>query len=195
VSLASAAQRIYAADVIYPFVHAAFDGYGVRQAPALSFVVHMAEGGGTVGYLSRDPKRGVSVHFVVEYSGRTVQMLALNRISGSINPKLLRRTDDPPVSGYNGEIVIFGATARKAVLGPIWEINPNHAIITVEVEGRAITGPNEAQRIALRHLSQDLAKKLPTIRGLLGHRDFQSYKRCPGQHVNWAGMAPTYRHG
>jgi N-acetyl-anhydromuramyl-L-alanine amidase AmpD len=180
--------------VIYPFVQARFDIYGERTAPALAFVVHMAGGGGTVGYLARNPMRKVSVHFVVEYSGRIVQMLHLDRISGSINPADLRNTNDPPYTGYNGEVIHMGAAARRAVLGE-WSWNPNQAVITCEVEGFAAVGPNKLQREALLRLSRDLADKLPTIRGLLGHRDFTSRKACPGKHINWASMAPTHKHG
>jgi N-acetyl-anhydromuramyl-L-alanine amidase AmpD len=171
----------------YAFVHAAFDAYGVRKAPALALVTHMAEGGNTVGYLARDPKRGVSVHFVIQYDGDIIQMLKLERISGSINPGLLRRSDDAPFVGYNGEMIRFGATARKAVLG-VWATNPNPAVITVEVEGFALKGPNLAQRKSLVLLSRDLRKRLPTLRGNLGHRDFAAYKRCPGKLVPFANM-------
>jgi N-acetyl-anhydromuramyl-L-alanine amidase AmpD len=181
--------------VIYPFLQARYDSYGPLQVAPLAFVVHMAEGGNTDGYLSRDPARGVSVHFVVKYDGRIVQMLHLDRTSGSINPSKLRDTDDLPHTGYNDEVVVFGITARKHVLGPTWQRNPNPAIITCEVEGFALRGPNVAQRVALRHLAADLQEKLPSIRGLLGHRDFQNYKACPGKHVNWASMGPTFKHG
>ena len=171
----------------YPFIQAAFDAYGKMPAKPLALVTHMAEGGGTVGYLSRDPKRGVSVHFVIERSGRTVQMLRLDRISGSINPRLLRSSDDPPFVGYGGELITCGATARRAVLGT-WERNPNAVCITVEVEGFALAGPNLDQRKALVLLSRDLRKRLPTLRGNLGHRDFAAYKRCPGKLIPYLNM-------
>ena len=45
----------------YPYV-AAFYDYGLRIRPVMAFVVHMAEGGGTVGYLSRTQTNRVSVH-------------------------------------------------------------------------------------------------------------------------------------
>jgi N-acetyl-anhydromuramyl-L-alanine amidase AmpD len=176
--------------VMYPFIQAAFDGYGRRIAPALALVVHMAEGGGTVGYLSRDPKRGVSVHFVIEYSGRIVQMMRLDRISGSINPTTLRVNDDVPFVGYNGEIVRYGAVVRKMVLGK-WDSNPNQAVITLEIEGYARRGPNIKQRVALRHLTIDVLDREPTIKGVLGHRDFQNVKACPGRFIPWANMAVT----
>lgn len=160
---------------------------GRRQAPALAFVVHMAEGGGTVGYLSRANPNHVSVHFVVERSGRTVRMLPLSEISGSINPNRLRTTNDPPFTGYNGERIVYGIAPRRAVLG-VWDRNPNHAIITVEVEGYARYGPNAAQRIALVKLYRHVVTLYPTLRGNLGHRDFQSYKACPGKLIPWRNL-------
>lgn len=177
----------------YPFVQARYDIHGARRAAALAMVVHMAEGGNTVGYLARNPMRKVSVHFVIEYSGRIVQMLREDRVSGSINPNDLRRTNDTPFRGYNGETIRFGITAAKAVLGGWWT-NPNHAILTVEVEGFAAKGPNLAQRKSLVLLSRDLFDRHPTLRGTLGHRDFTYRKACPGKLIPWANMAGR-RHG
>lgn len=160
----------------YPFVKAAFD-YGARKGPVRAFVVHMAEGGGTVGFLSRSPTRGVSVHYVIEYSGRIVQMLLEDHASGSINPGDLRTTDGPAP---------YGASVGKAVLGDWWR-DPNSAIITVEIEGFAAAGPNAAQAAALATLVADVRSRNPGI-GLLGHRDFTSTKACPGAHIDWPGL-------
>jgi hypothetical protein len=161
----------------YPYVQAAFD-YGARKGPALAFVVHMAEGAGTVGYLSRDPARGVSVHYVIETSGRIVQMLHEDRASGSINPNDLRTTND--ADGF------FGVKAAHAVLGS-WASNPNAAVISLEIEGYASQGPNKAQHDALVRLVTDVRSRHPKI-GLLGHRDFADYKACPGRRIDWASI-------
>jgi hypothetical protein len=161
--------------VAYPFVPARYD-YGPRPGPALAFVVHMAEGGGTVGYLAGpNVQRGVSVHYVIEYTGRIVQMLPEDHASGSINPTTLRTTDDP-----NG---LYGVTAAKACLGAMWS-NPNLAVISLEIEGFAVHGPNGAELDALDRLVADVRSRHPAI-GLLGHRDFTDSKACPGQHIPW----------
>lgn len=159
----------------YPFVHATED-YGLRKGPVLAFVVHMAEGGGTVGFLSKpDVVRGVSVHYVIEYTGRIVQMLLETHASGSINPADIRTTDD--ADGF------YGATTAKAVLGSWWK-DPNSAVISVEIEGFAASGPNAAQHGSLRTLVDDVRSRYPQI-GLLGHRDFADYKACPGRLIHW----------
>jgi hypothetical protein len=163
--------------MVYPFVQAKYD-YGVRTAPVRAFLVHMAEGGGTVGYLAHDPARGVSVHYVIEYSGRIVQMLAESHASGSVDPTQIRTTDD--VDHF------YGVTAAKAVMGAYWN-DPNSAVVSLEMEGFATDGPNAAQAISLIELVDDVRSRFPDI-GLLGHRDFASYKACPGKHIDWPAL-------
>jgi hypothetical protein len=158
----------------YPFVQAAND-YGKLPGPVLAFVIHIAEGGGTVGFLSRDNARGVSVHYVIEYTGRVVQMLREDHASGSINPREIRTDNGPSPFGYD---------AAHAVLGS-WMRDPNGAVLSCEIEGFASTGPNAKQQGALRALVADIRTRHPNI-GLLGHRDFQNYKACPGPHIPWA---------
>ncbi|HEV8545010.1 MAG TPA: peptidoglycan recognition family protein [Candidatus Limnocylindrales bacterium] len=163
----------------YPFVHAATD-LGVARGPRLALVVHMAEGGGTVGFLSRPNPDDVSVHYVIEYAGRIVQMLLESHMHSSIRTTAIRKSDD--ADGF------FGWTAALATLGD-WAntaktLGPNHATLAVEIEGFAAKGPNDDQIIALQALIADLRTRYPRI-GLLGHRDFQDYKACPGRLIPW----------
>lgn len=161
----------------YPFVSSYHDA-GPAHGPRLAVVWHMAEGGGTVGYLHRENPNGVSVHYVIEYSGRVVQMLREDHMHTSINPALIRRTDDP-----NG---FYGATVARDVLRSWWR-NPNHATIGVEIEGFAKGGPNHWQHAAMAGLARDIQSRHPRI-GNLGHRDFASYKACPGRAIDWPSL-------
>jgi hypothetical protein len=162
--------------VTYPFVQAAND-YGRRKGPVLAFVIHMAEGGGTVGFLSRPNVRGVSVHYVIERSGRIVQMLLESHASGSIDPTKLRDGNGPPP---------YGISVARATLGG-WVNDPNSAVLSVEIEGYAADGPNPSEVAALKALVKDIRTRYPAI-GLLGHRDFVDYKACPGAHIPWDAL-------
>lgn len=165
----------------YKYVQSATD-LGPAKGPRLAFVWHMAEGGGTVAFLAKPNPNDVSVHFVVEYSGTIVQMLPLEHMHSSLRTTAIRGTDDAPYQ-YRGEMITYGATAARHIMGR-WadvrdSLGPNHASIAAEVEGFAATGPNDAQTAAIAALARDLG--LPA----LGHRDFQSYKACPGHQFPW----------
>lgn len=161
----------------YPFVASAHD-LGVAAGPRRAIIWHMAEGYGTVGYLSRPNPNGVSVHYVIERTGRIVQMLLENHMHSSIRVFSIRTSDDS--DGF------YGATAAKAVMGSWWQ-NPNHASIGVEAEGFASQGPNMSQRDAMERLWADVAHRHAGIRSL-GHRDFASYKACPGRLIDWTSL-------
>jgi len=151
------------------FVQAKNDSYGNRRGPALALVYHMAEGNNVWRYLSTgNIARGVSVHFTVEADGEIVQMMGLNRISGSVNPDTIRVTND----------AYYGAKHAKGVLGSWWK-NPNNATLSVEIAGKAVNGPNAKQVASCVKLFEALRVLYPSIVPL-GHRDFQSVKRCPG---------------
>jgi uncharacterized protein (DUF433 family) len=169
----------------YRFVQARYDSYGNRIATK-ALVVHMTEGSGTeadVDYLANNPLRGVSVHFVILKTGEIVQMLGWNRIAGSINPNELRTTDDPPYTSPDGARVVYGATLRDAIMGS-WI---NGGLLAVEVGGKAVDGPNQAQSEALVRLVADVRTRYPGL-PVLGHRDFTSTKGCPGHKVLWASL-------
>lgn len=151
------------------FVHAKHDDYGTRKGPVKSLVYHMAEGWNVWRYLSTgNVARGVSVHFTIEKNGEIVQMLNLSRISGSINPRTLRTDND----------TYYGYKHAKGVLGSWWS-NPNNAVLSVEIAGKAVDGPNQKQIQSAIRLFDYLRRKYPNIKPL-GHRDFQNVKRCPG---------------
>lgn len=130
----------------------------------------MAEGRNVAQYLARDPLRGVAVHYTVEQSterwkdGEVVRCLPEDRISGSINPKTIRRDDD--LRGY------YGASHVKAAFGSWWpETSPNCLVISVEVAGRATEGPTEAQQRSMVALWDELKRRYPRAVPL-AHRDF-----------------------
>ncbi len=158
----------------------AANDYGPRgRWPTLAVVWHVAEGKNVAQYLSRDPARGVSVHYTVEQAtdrwadGEVVRCLPEDRISGSINPKAIRRTDDP--GGY------YGASHAKAACGRYWpDTSPNVLVISVEVAGTAKAGPTEAQQRSMVALWDELKHRYPKVIPL-GHRDWQDVKPCPGK--------------
>jgi hypothetical protein len=157
--------------VSYPFVAAYWDNYGPRKGPTLGIGLHMAEGGGTVGYLDKIgtiPPRGVSVHAVCDRAGVVTQMLKWGDASGSLNPAN-RSTE----KGYYGHSVLV------AVLGDWWT-DPNSAIVSMEIEGMAATGPNALQVPAVIAWGLDMRRMFPTIRGAFGHADQTDTKGCPG---------------
>lgn len=169
----------------YPFVPSYHDA-GLRRGPIRGFCVHMAEGGGTVGYLSRANTNGVSVHYVIEYSGRTVQMLLESHMHTSIR---IRNADGSSAIRQGTGTDGFGVANARAVLGDWYQtlttLGPNHATVAVEVEGFAAAGPNSAQVEALVRLAADVrSRNAATIRGNTGHRD-HNVKACPGAFIPW----------
>jgi hypothetical protein len=168
----------------FPFVQA-FHDLGPRGEPILGFTIHMAEGGGTVGFLSRQNRDGVSVHYVIERSGRIVQMLLESHMHTSIriqnknSSNAIRQANDPDgFFGHGAAVAVLGDTADTRTT-----IGPNNSTIAVEIEGFAKKGPNEEQKAALVALVADVRKRHPKI-GLLGHRD-HNIKGCPGRLIPW----------
>jgi hypothetical protein len=156
----------------YPYTAARYD-FGPRKGPTLGLLFHGAEAeSGVVGYLSRDPARGVSANFVCERSGRMVRMLPYNNASGSLNPND-RSTDK----------AYYGHSHLVDVLGDWWR-DPNSAVVSVEIEMYAKDGPTIAQVAALIAWSKDMRSRFPSIRGALGHADQTDTKGCPGTTAN-----------
>jgi hypothetical protein len=138
----------------------------------------MAEGVNVAQYLSGgNIGRGVSVHYTIEQrtdrwkDGEVVRCLPERRISGSVNPDTIRRDNDP--DGY------YGVKWNKAALGRWWD-NPNVAVISVEVAGRAEQGPTSAQVDSMVALYEEVERRYGGI-DPLAHRDFQNVKPCPGK--------------
>jgi hypothetical protein len=151
----------------YAYVDSAFH-YGPRKA-TLGLVFHCAEAfSGVVGYLSRDPARGVSASFVCENSGRMVRMLGWNEAAGALNPR-----DRSTNKAY------YGHDHLVDVLGDYWT-DPNAATIQVEIETKASVGPNADQVAALISWAADMKARFPSLRGALGHADQTDTKPCPG---------------
>lgn len=148
-----------------------FVGSSRKASDIRAACYHMAEGDNVAGYLSRKPKRNVSVQYTIESDGEIVAMVPERRVAGSLDPHTVRRDDD--TDRY------YGARHAKAALRGLWA-NPNKGVIAIEVAGKAVKGPNERQVDAMVRLFRDLRKRYPRIVPL-GHRDFQNVKRCPGK--------------
>lgn len=177
---------------------AAPDHWSRNGAAIKGVVIHMAQGGGTVSWLTRPD--GNSSHYVVEYDGEIVQMVAEARAAGSIDPTKIRLTNDPAFT-YLGESIVYGRTAVVASMGRAAGDDPNRYVIAIETEGFAgkaptvgqsgydlranpVGGPNAKQRASLAALVNDIRRRRGPLPAL-GHRDFQSYKVCPGKRIPW----------
>jgi len=141
----------------------------------------MAEGGGTAAWLAH--LDGNSSHYVVEYRGTIVQMVPELEWAGSLNPRLIRQDDDKPYT-YGGERITYGRSAARAALGLAPANDPNRYVIAIEIEGFAKIGPSAKQSRVLADLVNDIRRRRGVLPAL-GHRDFQSYKACPGHLIDW----------
>jgi len=151
--------------------------YGARSGPTKAVVFHMAEGTDVASYLVTERRAGVSVQYTIEQKtsrfgdGEIVRTLPERRISGSLAPDKIRRDNDP--DGY------YGAKHAKYALGDWW-LNPNEAVISVEVAGRADDGPTPRQVESMIALFADIDRRYGRVIPL-AHRDFANYKACPGR--------------
>jgi hypothetical protein len=108
-------------------------------------------------------------------------MVAEDRAAGSMNPTKTRTTNDAPYV-FEGESVRYG---RAALDDAGIASDPNRYAIAIEVEGFAASGPNSLQRAQLAHLVADIRRRRGAL-PVLGHRDQQDYKPCPGKRIPWA---------
>lgn len=148
-----------------------FVGTPRKPSDVRGFLVHMAEGVNVAAYLSRNPRRNVSVQYVIEADGEIVAMVPELRVAGSLNPAALRKGDDK--GGYYGRSHLDHALRGGAT-------NPNRHVIAVEVAGTHRDGPNDKQVDALVRLFRDCRKRYPKIVPL-AHRDQMDVKPCPGK--------------
>jgi hypothetical protein len=163
--------------VTYPFVQAKwFTRDGMREPRGL--IWHMAEGWSTVGYFTTTT-RNVSSHFVIERSGRIVQVV---RFTDASHTQHVAIDDDDRDAADCG---IYDEALGRAVVGPGWP-DINRYLIGIEVEGFRVDGPNAAQVASIVALYRDLRGRLPTLIGNLGHRDVQDQKSCPGCKFPWS---------
>lgn len=149
-------------------------------------VYHMAQGGGTVSWLTH-PSNDNSSTLVVEYSGRVVQMVRTVDMDHSLYVNYDSDTRDAP------DYDTFALRHAQEVLAPAVGATLSNServlpyLVSVEVEGFAAEGPNSKQIAALRDkVAPWIKQQFPNIRGALGHRDFQDYKPCPGGKFPWA---------
>lgn len=182
----------------YRFRKATHD-YGDRRVPAQGIVFHMAEGCNVAGYLAgSNVLRGVSATFVIEADGEVVQMLPLDRVSGSLNPRDVRTSNDP--DGF------WGRRFTRYYDPDILTGMANHRTISVEMAGRANAdwkcaegswpaGINPAQTAAAIELVRVLRKRFKRPLGVNGHRDFADYKLCPGKRQGIKDLLAAVGHG
>ena len=183
----------------YRYRPAAHD-YGTRSVPAQGIVFHMAEGCNVAGYLAGDNVlRGVSAHFTIEANGEVVQMLPLDHVSGSLNPRDVRTSTDA-----GGK---FGRRYTRYYDPDILTGKANHRTISVEMAGRAGSpwscgdgaqfppGINEDQLAAAIGLVGRLRKRYKRPIGVNVHRDFADYKSCPGKTKNIMALLDAVGHG
>lgn len=161
----------------YPFVPARYYSRGTLEE-VRALVVHFAEGGGTVSFLQH-PDKDVSATFVIQYSGRIVQMVADGDSDHCQHISYGAWSYPGGLSRLNG-LAVLGAD----VMNSTDPTRVNRFVRAVEIEGFRADGPNPAQVAALVALVADQRAKYPELRGLLGHGDIQN-KACPGALIPW----------
>lgn len=182
----------------FKYVPATHD-YGPRSVPVEGIVFHMAEGCNVTGYLKGDNVlRGVSATFTIEEDGTVIQMLPLGHVSGSLNPRDVRDSNDP--DGF------WGRRWTRYYSPDIMTGKANTRTISVEMAGRASApwgceehthpaGITDAQVTAAIALVKLLRKRFSRPLGVNGHRDFADYKACPGKSGGIRDLLDAVGHG
>jgi N-acetyl-anhydromuramyl-L-alanine amidase AmpD len=168
----------------YPFVAAKWFSAG-KRAEVRALAIHFAEGGNTVHYF-QDPTRGnpprpvdVSSTFVIEYSGRIVQMVRDGDVDHCQHISYGTWSYPGGLSRSRG-VAVLGAD----VMNQADPTRVNRYVQAVELEGFRSKGMNADQEKALIALVAERRKRFPELRGLLGHGDIQN-KACPGALIPW----------
>lgn len=171
----------------YAYVPAKYD-YGKSPVPKEGIVLHMAEGQRVLEYLAGgNILRGVSATFVVQMDGTVVQMLPLDHVSGSLNPRDVRTSTDP--KGRWGR-------AFTRYYGPeLMQGRANQLTISIECGGFAKDGPNKAQQASIIELVKTLRKATKRSLGFNIHCDFADYKPCPGWSQGIRNIIDAVGHG
>lgn len=171
----------------YRYVHATHD-FGKSPVPKQGVVLHMAEGERVVEYLAGgNVLRNVSANFAITMDGEVVQMLPLDAVSGSLNPRDVRRTNDR--DGF------WGRRYTRFYPDTVLTGKANQLTISIECAGFAATGPNRAQQDGIVELVQRLRKRYRRPIGFGGHRDFADYKMCPGKSTGIRNVLDALGHG
>lgn len=190
----------------YPFRQASWD-YGTRRVPAQGIVFHMAEGCDVAGYLEQRPGeqpraprilRGVSATFAIQADGEVIQMLDLDHVSGSLNPRDVRSSNS--ADGF------WGRRFTRYYDPDVMTGMANHRTISVEMAGEASSpwscggdhfpaGINPAQVASAIQLVKRLRQKYKRPIGVNGHADFADYKPCPGKGAGIKALLAAVGHG
>lgn len=171
----------------YRYVPATHD-FGESPVPKQGIVFHMAEGSNPVGYLAgKNVLRNVSATFCITTEGEVVQMLPLDHTSGSLNPRDVRRSNDP--DGF------WGRRFTRFYPEDILTGAANQRTISIECAGFAAKGPNARQVKATIELVETLRKRYKRPIGFGGHRDFADYKQCPGKSPGVKAILEAVGHG
>lgn len=171
----------------YRYVPATHD-FGKSPVPKEGIVLHMAEGSRVVEYLAGgNVLRNVSATFAITTDGEVVQMLPLDHVSGSLNPRDVRQSNDP--DGF------WGRRWTRFYSPDILTGRANQRTISIECAGFAKDGPNALQQAAIIELVATLRAHYRRPIGFGGHRDFADYKQCPGKSKGIKAILAAVGHG